>query len=362
MMDGAAYSYAPTFSPESEVGLTSVVVVHYLGAEDLFACVDSVMSQDVGAIELIVVDNRSPDGAVSSLSADARLRRVWLPHNTGFAAGANVGVSAARGDVVVLLNPDAVLRIGCLAALRKALEEVDIAVPKVLLRDDPTLLDSCGHDLYPDGLNWCRGRGQDASGRYDEAEDLLLFSGAAVAFRRSALVATGGLDEGFWAYGEDADLGLRAARNGLRCRTAPNAVVTHRIGGSFGRYGLYKAFLVERNRVRVLLVHLPVSWLAAAPLWTAARVLALGALGGVGRGVAGGYSPIQRALLGPALLAAWGASLAQAPGSLARRWALSKRPLDRDFPRRLRESRVGLRSLIRRPASRAPQRSREQTP
>lgn len=361
MAAGAAYPYAPSFSADGEVGLTSVIVVHYLGEADLRACVDSVMCQDAGSIELIVIDNHSPDGAVSSLEADARLRRVWLPHNTGFAAGVNAGVTAARGDVLVLLNPDAVLRRGCLAALRSALGEVDIAVPRVLLGDDPTLLDSCGHDLYPDGLNWCRGRGQSASGRYEEAEDLLLFSGAAVAFRRAAVAAIGGLDEGFWSYGEDADLGLRAARSGLRCRTAPDAVVVHRIGGSFGRYGLHKAFLVERNRVRVLLVHLPLGWLAVAPVWTAARVLALGTLGGVGRGVAGGYRPMQRLLLGPTLLAAWGASVLQAPGSLARRWALSKQPAARDFPQRLRDARVGLRSLISRPAPRRPRRSRAQT-
>ncbi len=340
------YPFAPGFDAAGVSGRTSVVVVHYAGVDDLRTCMDSILAEP-GDVELIVVDNRSVDGATSTLPEDPRLRRVWLPRNVGFAAGANVGLQAATGDVLVLLNPDAAVRCGFLAALRRTLEEADIAVPRVLLADAPDCLDSYGHDIYPDGLNWCRGRGESAGDRFGEIEDVLLFSGAAVGFRRDALVAIGGLDEGFWAYGEDADLGLRAAREGLVCRTSPDAVCTHRVGGSFGRYGLRKAFLVERNRVRVALVHLPLRWLLVSPVWTGLRVLALGLAGGAGRGVAAGYSPGAQLLLGPTLLAAWAASALQVPGSLARRRALGRAP--KDYGRRLRSARIGVRDLLRRP-------------
>jgi len=352
-----AYRFAPAVDSAGVAGRISIVVVHYRGAEDLSACVASVWDQDAD-VELVIVDNGSPDGAVAGLAADPRLVRQWLPRNLGFAAGANAGIARATGDVVVLLNPDATLRPGCLAALAGALGDAHVAVPRVLLADDPDRLDSCGHALYPDGLNWCRGRGELATGRYEEPEDVLLFSGAAVAFRRESLALLGGLDEGFWAYGEDADLSLRAARLGLRCRTVPEAVVVHRVGGSFGRYGLRKAFLVERNRIRVALVHLPVPWLLVAPLWTAARVVGLGALGGAGRGVAGGYPPGQRAMLGPTLLAAWGAGVLAAPGSIARRMSLTS---VQGYAGALRGARIGLRTLLRRPAPEPPRRTPSQT-
>ena len=350
------YPFAPELDAAGVSGRTSVVVVHYAGADDLRTCVDSILAEP-GDVELIVVDNRSVDGATSTLPEDPRLRRVWLPQNVGFAAGANAGLLAASGDVLVLLNPDAAVRRGFVAALRRTLREADIAVPRVLLADAPERLDSSGHELYPDGLNWCRGRGESARDRFDGVEDVLLFSGAAVGFRRAALVTTGGLDEGFWAYGEDADLGLRAAREGLVCRTSPDAVCTHRVGGSFGRYGLRKAFLVERNRVRVALVHLPLRWLLVSPVWTGLRVLALGLAGGAGRGVAAGYSPTARLLLGPTLFAAWGAGALQAPGSLARRWALGRAP--QEYRHRLRSARIGVRDLLRRPGP--PGRSRART-
>ena len=345
------YPYAPGIAAPGTPGRVSVVVVHYAGAADLRLCCDSVLVQAHPDLELIVVDNGSSDGAPAQLPNDPRLRRVWMPGNAGFAGGANAGLAAATGEAVMLLNPDAALRRGCLAALLAALDDADIAAPRLLLAADPDRLDNCGHDLFPDGLNWCRGRGEVAAGLFEEPEDILVFSGAAVIFRRSALVACGGLDPGYWAYGEDADLALRAARLGLRCRYVPSAVVTHRVGGSFGRHGLLKAFLVERNRVRVAATHLPVSWLLAAPLWTSARIVLLGVAGLRGRGVAGGYTRRDRALLPVAVASAWVAAALALPGSVGRRRALHRMGDRRPLEPRLREVRVGLRALLRRPAA-----------
>ena len=345
------YPFAPAVGGLGVKGRTSVVVVHYRGAEDLAACVASVLTQRIprGSLELIVVDNDSPDAAPAALPEDPRLRRIWLPRNLGFAGGANAGVQAATGDVVVLLNPDAALRRGCLARMLLALGDADIVAPRLLLADDPALLDNCGHAVYPDGLNWCRGRGERAAGQYLEREDILLFSGAAVALRRSALVRCGGFDPSYWAYGEDADLALRAARAGLVCRYLPDAVVTHRVGGAFGRHGLRKAFLVERNRVRVAATHLPAGWLVAAPLWTGARVVAL-AVGSLrGRGVAAGFSRRDRALLPATVLAAWIAGALAWPGSLARRRAVGRLGDRSPLDAQLRSARVGLAALVRRP-------------
>ncbi len=344
------YPYAPAIPARGTPGRVSVVVVHYEGESDLSLCCDSVFAQGHPDLELIVVDNGSRDGAPARLRSDPRLKRLWLPDNQGFAAGANAGLLAATGEALLLLNPDAALRRGCLAALLEALEDVDIAAPRLLLASHPDRLDNCGHDLFPDGLNWCRGRGERADGRYEDPEDLLVFSGAAVAFRRSALALCGGLDPTYWAYGEDADLALRAARFDLRCRYVPSAVATHRVGGSFGSHGLLKAFLVERNRVRVAATHLPLTWLMAAPLWTGARVAALGLAALVGKGAGGGYSRRDRALLPLMLSSAWIAGVVDLPGSLGRRVALGRLGERRGLDSRLGEARVGIRALLRRPA------------
>jgi GT2 family glycosyltransferase len=333
MIASLIYPFAPRFSSEGTAGLVSVVLVHYRGTQDLRDCVASLAVQDWPEIELILVDNDSAEGLppVGDLLAlrpqpGLSLRTVQLERNEGFAGGANAGAAAARGEYIFFLNPDTTLQPSCITAL----------------------VDNCGHALFPDGLNWCRGRGQSAAGRFLESEDVLLFSGAAVLFRRSALARTGGFDPAYFAYGEDADLSLRAARLGLRCRYVADACVHHKVGGSIGRLALRKVLWVERNRSRVAITHLPWTWLLASPWWTLRRHLALGKGAAAGRGLAASWPTWQRPLLPIAVLAAHVASLWDVPGNLRRRRALGG-GMDAEL---LRPARVGVAEILGRPTAR----------
>ncbi|MBJ92894.1 MAG: hypothetical protein CMP23_00305 [Rickettsiales bacterium] len=356
--------FFPDVAAQGQPGLLSVVLVHHYGADDLFRCVRALQEQEFRSLEIILVDNASSDGAIALLEQERR-RCAWtLPIklvsrslNDGFAAGVNAGLALCRGEFILLLNPDTEVQTTALSALVGELSRgADIVAPRLVLRDRPERLDNCGHRLFPDGLNWCRGRGERAAGRYLEAEDVLLFSGAAVMFRRSALARIGALDDGFFAYGEDADLSLRAARLGLRCRYLPEAVIAHRVGGSFGAFTLRKVFLVERNRVRVAITHLPRRWLLSAPLWTVARFGVLALQGSRGQGLVGSFSLWQQALLPVTLLAASGASLLAVPGSLARRRGMARMVRaaggldDGRWAALLRSHRVSLSELARRPS------------
>jgi len=349
-----------------ESGLVSFVVVYYRGEDDLRACLRSIQEQHHRPAEIVLVDNGSGDGAVDRVLASLRgpvpVRIMRQKRNEGFAAGANAGIAAAEGEYLFLLNPDATVDADCASSLLAELDRgADIAAPRVFLRDAPGRLDNCGHGLYPDGLNWCRGRGELGQGRFLESEDVLLFSGAAVLFRRDALVSTGGFDAAYFGYGEDADLSLRAARLGLRCSYCPDAIVRHRVGGAFGATSFKKVFLVERNRARVAVTHLPATWLAAAPVWTLARHAAMALGAASGQGLSASWPRHQRWLLPFVVVAAHGASVADLPGSLARRRHLKRwerlRGGSEDtsssshWALRLTSARVGLRELQARPRS-----------
>lgn len=347
-----SYPYAPAVRPEGAPGRVSVVIVHYRGQDDLLACVAAVRALEWADLELVVVDNASASG-LPRIDASPRhegseselpLRTLRLARNEGFAAGANAGLAAATGEHIFFLNPDTVPMPGCLSALVEA--GVDVATARLLLADDPSRLDNCGHGLFPDGLNWCRGRGESASASYLRSEDVLLFSGAAVLFRRSALVRTGGFDPAYFAYGEDADLSLRAARLGLSCRYVAEAIVHHKVGGSFGRLALRKVLLVERNRARVAVTHLPWSWLLVSPFWTLRRHLLMARGATRGEGLAASWPAWRRPLLPAAVLAAHAASLWDLPANLRRRRALGG-GMD---PARLAPARVGLDALAERPS------------
>ena len=110
------------------------------------------------------------------------------------------------------------------------------------------------------------------TGRFDRPEDVLVPSGCAALYRRAMLEEIGTFDEAFFMYCDDVDLGLRGRVAGWRCRYAPDALVRHRYSLSAGKYSLRKVFLVERNRVWVMLKSFPWTLIALSVPWTALRL------------------------------------------------------------------------------------------
>jgi GT2 family glycosyltransferase len=100
-------------------------------------------------------------------------------------------------------------------------------------------------------------------------------------YRRSMLDQIGGFDEEFFAYGDDAELGLRARIAGWKCLYVPDAVVLHRRGSTLGLQSSRRLELIERNRVLLAAKLFPWSllWLngvfylvrLAAGAWGSAR-------------------------------------------------------------------------------------------
>ena len=111
---------------------TSVIVVSHRPHQWL---VDSVASVTGQADEVVVVDNGSPGGAVAEQARRAGARVVTLPTNAGFPAGVNAGVNAATGDLVALLNDDAMAEPGWLDSARRRLDadpDVGVVAPKLV--------------------------------------------------------------------------------------------------------------------------------------------------------------------------------------------------------------------------------------
>jgi GT2 family glycosyltransferase len=102
-------------------------------------------------------------------------------------------------------------------------------------------------------------------------------------------------DEDFFAYGDDADLGLRACWRGWKCAYAPTAVVYHRHSSSLGKYSPEKAFLVERNRFWVAVKLLPWPVLLVSPLFTLWRFCWHISSMATNRGLAGGVAREHKA-------------------------------------------------------------------
>ncbi len=253
----------------------SVIVVNYNRGDLLGHCLRSLVNQTYDKTDILVVDNGSTDHSrevVRSFESPS-LRLVALSENVGFAAGCNAGIARASGSFVALLNNDAVAHPNWLAALVSAAEErpeVGMVASKILLHGTRTI-DKAGHLIYPDGQNRGRGTGDRDRGQFDLLGDTLFPDGCAALYRMRLLREVSGFDEDFFAYADDADLGLRARWMGWECLYAPEAVVEHRHSSTSGPYSSQKVYWVERNRYWLAVKNLPWPLLVLMPLTTVVR-------------------------------------------------------------------------------------------
>jgi GT2 family glycosyltransferase len=199
--------------------------------------------------EIIVVDNASPDGTVNQIRArfpDVRL--LVNDTNAGFGAANNQAARIARGEVLALVNSDAIVPTGWVAPLLAALRRPGVgAVVPALVNEDGTM-QIAGALAAPDGSVLALGNGDDVDDpawRFPRATDF--GAAACMLLRRDTFLQAGGfLDAYNPAYFEDVDLCLTLLERGLRTMYIPEVRVLH---GGFSSGGeAAAATLFERNR------------------------------------------------------------------------------------------------------------------
>ena len=268
-------------SPQKKCSV-GVVVVNWNRKQLLQACLDSLTRQSHADFEVVVVDNGSTDGSPALVEEMAKtfpvsLRLIANASNLGFCAANNQGIFSMGTELVALLNNDAEAEPGWLEALERVIRsemDVGMAASKILVWEDPTRIDKCGHLMYPDGQNRGRGSGQIDRCQFDRTEEVLWPDGCAAMYRRAMLEDIGGFDEDFFAYADDAELGLRARWAGWRCWYTPDAVVRHHRGATLGLGSARRLTLIERNRVLLAVKLFPGSLLWANSAYLLARIVA----------------------------------------------------------------------------------------
>ncbi len=275
--------------PRSQWPSVSVTIVNHRSRDLLRACLDSLRRYPytLGVMEVVVLDNASDDGSVEMLR-DEYSEVVVLAERTrrGYAANQNRAVAASHGDVIFMLNPDAVVHEFTVDRLVEALDwDEDVAITGgPIANDDGTLRQDRPHPFptplgpYTKAFGLLRIRGLAQMGKQVVSDGWP--SGGAYLIERGAFNEVGGFDEDFFMYAEDADLFARLVARGYLVAWVDDAIVTHpyrdepaelrarrqaevlnaefqHIRKHYGRAGLYRVGVIVDASLRIVVLSLP---------------------------------------------------------------------------------------------------------
>ena len=217
--------------------LVSIVIPVYGKPEYTRRCLESIAKYTTEVpIEVIVVDDCSPDGSADEFENYPGIRLVRLNENVGFTRAANAGIKAANGTHVLMLNNDTEVTPGWLEAMVDAAESGEVGIVGAKLVYPDGRLQEAGGIVFSDGSGWNYGRLQDANHPlYNFRKEVDYCSGAAILITRKLLDIVPGFDERYApAYYEDTDLAFEARKHGLSVVYEPHAEVIHYEGVSHG--------------------------------------------------------------------------------------------------------------------------------
>ena len=270
-------------------GSVTVIIVNWNGGALLGQCIRHLQAQTVQPQAVLLVDNASTDDSLAQLPDWPLLTVLRMDSNLGFAVANNRAVALSRTEHVVLLNPDAFAAPDWLAHLLAAARNHPQAAAfgsRQLCAENPALLDGVGDCYHLSGMAWRAEHGQAQKPGHLIAQEIFAPCAAAALYRRAVFLEVGGLDERYFCYMEDVDLGFRLRLAGHTARYVPGAVVRH-VGSatSGGQHSDFAVFHGHRNMVWTFVKNMPgVLFWGLLPLHLAANLAAVVVFGARGQG------------------------------------------------------------------------------
>ncbi len=224
----------------------SVVIVNYKVRYYLAQCIHSVLKAMEGIDgEVIIVDNDSRDGSVEFLQAlYPQVHFIESKKNLGFSRANNIAIRQARGEYILVLNPDTIINEELIKDCTGLLDSnPQIGATGVrMLNPDGTFAPESRRGIPTPFTAFCKMSGLNAAfptsrifGRYymkflDERSTtpIEIISGACMFIRKSVLDECGLFDEDFFMYGEDIDLSYRILQTGKQNYYLPSRIIHYK--------------------------------------------------------------------------------------------------------------------------------------
>ncbi len=230
----------------------SIVTINYNGLEDTCALIESIPFNE--NMEVIVVDNASNNHEAETIAQRyPRVNVIKSDKNLGFAGGNNLGIQAAQGKYLFLINNDTIFKDFNVRALIERMEssqKIGIACPKIRFAWGTNPIQFAGYTSLSiiTVRNQAIGFNAEDHGQYDTAHPTPYAHGAAMLIRHDAINKVGLMPECYFLYYEELDWSMIFTRAGYQIWYEPKCTIYHKESQATGQNSPLRTYYITRNR------------------------------------------------------------------------------------------------------------------
>ena len=228
-------------------------MINYNGLKDTCALIESIPFNE--KMEVIVVDNASKQDEASFIQKQyPQVKVIRSKNNLGFAGGNNLGINAAKGKYLFLINNDTIFKDFNILALIDRLElshNIGMVCPKIRFIWGTNPIQFAGYTPLSKITvrNQAIGYGEEDKGQYNTAHPTPYAHGAAMLIKREAIEKVGLMPEDYFLYYEELDWSMMFTRAGYEIWYDPACTIYHKESQSTGQNSPIRAYYMTRNRL-----------------------------------------------------------------------------------------------------------------
>ena len=231
----------------------SLITINYNGLQDTCALIDSIPFNE--SLEVIVVDNGSTlDEATEIERKYPHIIVIRSKKNLGFAGGNNLGIQAARGKYLFLINNDTVFKQFDFSKLIDRIEssqQIGVVCPKIRFAWGNNPIQFAGYTPLSSisVRNKAIGFGEEDQGQYDSPHPTPYAHGAAMILKREIIDKVGLMPECYFLYYEELDWSMMITRTGYEIWYEPACTIYHKESQTTGQNSPLRTYYITRNRL-----------------------------------------------------------------------------------------------------------------